>query len=201
MSAREPLRRAVFLDRDGTLNADSPDFVKTVDELHVFPEAGPALARLSRAGFALVVVTNQSGIARGKTTLAEVTRMHEKLRAALASHGVALLGIEVCPHGPADGCACRKPLPGMILAACARHGIDPARSYMVGDRATDVEAGRRAGCATVLIRAAEGGASWAEAAAGPDVARADLVVSGIAEAAERISSAPQPREGRACSGD
>lgn len=171
-------RRAVFLDRDGTLNVDSPDYVKSADELHVLPEAGPALARLRRAGFLLVVISNQSAIARGLTTAAELARMHETLSRALAAAGGALDDILFCPHGPNDACACRKPAPGMILEACARHGIDPARSFMVGDKETDVEAGRRAGCRTVLL------------APTPPATLADYVARGIAEAAEWILGSP-----------
>jgi D-glycero-D-manno-heptose 1,7-bisphosphate phosphatase len=170
------LRRAVFLDRDGTLNLDSPDYVKSAEELLVIPEAGPALARLARAGFLLIVITNQSAIARGKTTEQELARMHEKLSRTLAAAGAPLHDIVWCPHGPKDACKCRKPLPKMILDACVRHGIDAAQSFMVGDKETDIEAGRRAGCRTVLLAAIppSGGT------------RADHTASGITAAAEWI---------------
>lgn len=170
-------RRAVFLDRDGTLNADSPDFVKSVAELHVYPEAAPALARLAAAGFELVVVTNQSGLARGLFPPAELERIHEALRARLSP--VRLLDIVLCPHHPDDRCSCRKPLPGLIDEACRRHGLDPARSFMVGDRESDVLAGERAGCTSVLV-AREGA---------PPATRARWVVRDLAEAAARILEA------------
>ena len=146
-------RRAVFLDRDGTINQDSPDYVKSLAEFRIFDAVPDALRRMRDAGFVLVLITNQSGIARGLMSRDEVERMHAHLRAELERAGAPLLDVALCPHAAGDACRCRKPLPGMIEEQCARHGIDARRSWMIGDKETDVEAGRRAGCRTILLAA------------------------------------------------
>jgi D-glycero-D-manno-heptose 1,7-bisphosphate phosphatase len=180
---RDQPRRAVFLDRDGTLNEDSPAYIKTEVELHIYPETPVALARLHAAGFALVLVTNQSAIGRRLTTAAEVERIHDRLRAVLGAQGVPILDIMICPHLPEDGCPCRKPLPGMIEEACARHAIDALRSFMIGDKESDIEAGARAGCRTALI------------ARGPQLVapgRANHVCRDLSAAAEWITRTAPP---------
>lgn len=142
---------AVFLDRDGVLNAavvvdGRPHPPRSVDEMRLLPGVEDACARLRGAGFALVCVTNQPDIARGVTTAATVAEINEQLRRRLSLDAVA-----VCPHDDADGCACRKPKPGLIRDAAALLGLDLERSVVVGDRWRDIEAGRQAGCRTVLI--------------------------------------------------
>jgi histidinol-phosphate phosphatase family protein len=146
-----PARPAVFLDKDGTLVQDVP-YSADPARLRFTPRALPALRRLRDAGYALVVVSNQPGLALGRFSAAEF----DVLRAALQDKlwregGVALDGFYVCPHAPEAGCDCRKPAPGLLLRAAAALGLDPARSWMVGDILNDVEAGRRAGCRTVLL--------------------------------------------------
>jgi len=143
--------RAVFLDRDGVLNAavirdGLPYPPRSVDEVEILPGVEEACTRLCGAGFDLVVVTNQPDIARGTQTLEAVHRINEGLLAALPLDEVV-----VCPHDDADGCDCRKPRPGMLVAAAQRRGIDLSASFMVGDRWRDIEAGIRAGCRTLLI--------------------------------------------------
>jgi D-glycero-D-manno-heptose 1,7-bisphosphate phosphatase len=144
-------RPAVFLDRDGVVNrapvrAGRPTSPAGVGELEVLPGVPEACARLRAAGFALIVVTNQPEVARGRLSREVVEAIHDCLRRRLP-----LDDIRVCYHDDADGCACRKPKPGMLLAAARDWGIDLARSVMVGDRWRDIEAGRRAGCRTVFI--------------------------------------------------
>ena len=144
-------RRAVFLDRDGVLNRavvreGRPYPPASAAELEIDPEAPRILAELKRAGFLLLVATNQPDVARGAQTRAEVEAIHRALRQALPLDGVL-----VCWHDDADACGCRKPAPGLMVEAGARYGIDLARSFLIGDRWRDVEAGRRAGCATVWI--------------------------------------------------
>ena len=138
---------AVFLDKDGTLVVDVPYNVDPA-RIELAPFARDAAQALHAAGYALVVVTNQSGIARGlfdaKALLPVKARLAELL-------GVPLAGFYHCPHGTDDGCACRKPAPGMLLEAAANLGIDLTRSWMIGDILNDVEAGRRAGCRTILV--------------------------------------------------
>jgi len=151
-----PRRRAVFLDRDGVINRavvrdGVPHPPERMEELEILPGVPEALARLRDAGFRLVVVTNQPDVARGTQRREVVDAMHAALAAALP-----LDDIRVCDHDDRDGCACRKPKPGMLEAAARESGVSLPASYMVGDRWRDVEAGRRAGCRTVFINRAYG---------------------------------------------
>jgi D-glycero-D-manno-heptose 1,7-bisphosphate phosphatase len=145
------MRRAVFLDRDGVLNQavlragiSSPP--ASVDELHILPGVPNACALLKGAGFLLIVVTNQPDVARGSTALETVEAINQKIRLNLP-----LDDIRVCYHDDNDKCACRKPNPGLLLQAASDWKIDIGASFMVGDRWKDVEAGKRAGCRTILI--------------------------------------------------
>lgn len=150
------MSRALFIDRDGTL-VEPRHYPKAPEDLVLYPIA-PFLRSLQNAGFLIVVVTNQSGLARGLFTGVELDDMHEHLRWELATKGVTLDGIYHCPHHP-DGtvpelsiaCSCRKPKPGMILKAAHDLDIDLGRSWFIGDILDDVEAGWRAGCRTVLV--------------------------------------------------
>lgn len=141
-------RAAVFLDKDGTLVDDVPYNVDP-DRIVLARGAYAGTAALHRAGYALVVVTNQSGVARGLFGEDALVGVEAKLRALLAPTPIA--GFYFCPHGPDDGCDCRKPLPGMLLRAAAELDIDLRASWMIGDILNDVEAGARAGCRTVLV--------------------------------------------------
>ena len=148
-------RAAVFIDKDGTLIENVPYNVDP-QQLRFMPHAPAALAALSEAGYALVVVTNQSGLARGLFTRAQFVALQAALERGLAEQaGVVLTDLVLCPHAPgADGrpaCLCRKPSPGLLLRAALRHRIDLSRSWIVGDTLDDVEAGRRAGCRGILF--------------------------------------------------
>lgn len=144
------LKPAVFLDRDGVINQDSPDFIKTTDELSIFDYAPAAGARLYSAGFLIVIITNQSGIGRGLITLENLQRMNEKVEEAFEDAGARVEAIYHCPHLPEDGCACRKPSPVMVLTAAREHNIDLTASYFVGDKPADIICGAAAGCKTIL---------------------------------------------------
>jgi D-glycero-D-manno-heptose 1,7-bisphosphate phosphatase len=161
MSDRAPaargLRPALLLDRDGTLIAETGHRAG-VAGLRLLPGVATALLQARRAGFLLILVTNQSGIARGLLSEADAAAVHAALQQRLARRGVALDGIYLCPHHPQAGeppyrvdCSCRKPRPGLLLRAADEHGIDLGRSFMLGDQARDVQAGRAAGCRTVLL--------------------------------------------------
>jgi len=144
-------RRAVFLDRDGVLNEavvrdGKPYSPAGLNEVVIPADVPEALRGLRAAGFALIVVTNQPDVARGIQPRAVVEEINAALRAELP-----LDDIFVCYHDDSDGCACRKPQPGLLLQAAGEYRIDLARSFMVGDRWRDVEAGRRAGCLTVRL--------------------------------------------------
>lgn len=149
--------RAVFLDRDGTL-VHPRHYPSRPEELVLFDNIGPELCALQEAGFRLVVITNQSGLALGYFTVEELGRMHEHVATELARLGVRLAGIYHCPHHP-DGvipaltmaCDCRKPQPGLLLQAAAELRLDLRHSWFLGDILDDVEAGTRAGCRTVLV--------------------------------------------------
>ncbi len=145
-----PASRAVFLDRDGTVIEDL-DYARDPDRVRLLPGAAAGLARLQAAGFQLVLVSNQSGIGRRIITPEQARAVHERLVAILAGEGIALQSVKYCPHAPWEGCDCRKPEPGMLIAASEELGLDLASSFMVGDKPSDVEAGRRAGCRAVLL--------------------------------------------------
>lgn len=169
-------RRAVFLDRDGVLNVAVHVDGKTyppadADSLVIAPGVGEAVARLRAAGYLCICVTNQPDVARGTRTRDNVDAMNEKVRTALA-----LDDLYVCFHDNADNCACRKPKPGMLLSAAEKWDIALADSWMVGDRRTDVAAGRAAGCRTVLIAAADDGASGADFVCGDLGGAASVIV-------------------------
>jgi D-glycero-D-manno-heptose 1,7-bisphosphate phosphatase len=145
------MTRAVFLDRDGVLNeaivrGGKPFAPGTIEEMIIPPGTAIALARLRQHNFRLIVATNQPDIARGCLTRERVDAMNAHLRSKLP-----LDAVEVCVHDDADKCGCRKPEPGLLLNAAKRDGIDLAKSFMVGDRWRDIEAGRGAGCRTILI--------------------------------------------------
>ncbi len=149
--------RAVFLDRDGTLITNR-HYGSDPDEIEFLGGVAEGLRALRAAGYRLVLVTNQSGVARGYFDEAAVAGMHDRLQRMLDEEGAALDGIEYCPHHPegtvepyAVECACRKPAPGMLKRAARKHGVDLSASWMVGDIAADVEAGKRAGARTILV--------------------------------------------------
>jgi D-glycero-D-manno-heptose 1,7-bisphosphate phosphatase len=141
---------AIFLDKDGTLIDDVP---YNVDPARMTLARGAAagVRRLSQLGYRLLVVSNQPGVALGRFDAAALEAVGQRLALLLEEQGARLAGFYYCPHGPDDGCACRKPQPGMLLRAAADHRVDPAASWMIGDILDDVEAGRRAGCRTILI--------------------------------------------------
>jgi D,D-heptose 1,7-bisphosphate phosphatase len=149
--------RAVFFDKDGTLVKDIPYNVDP-ELIQLTQDAGPALRLLREMDYRLFVVSNQSGVAKGIFDESALTPVHAKLTQLLREHNVELDGFYYCPHHPqgvrshyAVDCDCRKPKPGMLLRAARQHGIDLQSSWMVGDILHDVEAGKRAGCRTVLI--------------------------------------------------
>ena len=140
----------VFLDRDGTLNRD-PGYIKSPDQLELFAKVPEALASLKQAGAKLIIVTNQSGIARGLFSQNELEAVHMKLVQLLEAAGVSLDAIYVCPHHPDDGCDCRKPNRGMIDQAVREQRVDLDRSYVIGDQVRDMELARRIGARSILV--------------------------------------------------
>jgi D-glycero-D-manno-heptose 1,7-bisphosphate phosphatase len=171
------MRRAVFLDRDGVINRalvteGKPYPPSSLSELEILPGVRDALQALRAADYLLIVVTNQPDVARGKTPMAVVEEINRYLGKCLP-----IDEFRTCYHDSGDGCDCRKPKPGALLAAATKHNIDPAASYMVGDRWRDTEAGVRAGCKTIFI-------DYGYAERQPD--KADYRASSLMEAAQII---------------
>jgi D-glycero-D-manno-heptose 1,7-bisphosphate phosphatase len=173
MRRPEQRRPAAFLDRDGTINREV-QYLSHPDQLELLPGVGPALRRLREAGYLLVVVTNQSGIARGYFSDADLEAIHRRLAEQLAAHDVVLDAIYYSAAHPDDGDPCRKPGTGMITRAARELGIDLARSWMVGDKTVDVLTGRNAGLRTVLVKTGYGGTDGAFDVA-PDAVVDDLL--------------------------
>lgn len=177
-------RPAVFLDRDGTLN-EEVDYLGDPAQLVMIPGAAAAVARLNAAGIPVVVVSNQSGIGRGKYGWRDFAAVMSRMGTLLALENARLDAVYASPHhekGQGDYAVAdhpdRKPNPGMLWRAAEEHGLDLARSWMVGDKAIDLEAGRRAGCRVALVRTGYGAAA--------DGSCADLVAADLAEAVDRI---------------
>ena len=151
------LQRVVFLDRDGVINRDSPDYIKRVEEFEFLPGSLEALRHLAGCGFSVIVVTNQSGLHRGLFSPETLAEIHRRMCAAVQAQGGFIRDILVCPHLPAEGCECRKPRPGLLTAARSRYGIDFATAVMVGDSVKDIECARNAGVQrAVLVRTGNG---------------------------------------------
>lgn len=156
------LRPAVFLDRDGTINVEKSYLIDPA-EFEFIPGVPAALKRLQDAGFLLVVVTNQAGVGRGYFSLGDVGKLHDFMESLLAEEGVVLSGIYSCPHHPTEAvgqylqkCRCRKGEPGMLFQAARDLGIDLSRSFMVGDKEADIQAGSAAGCRSILVKTGYG---------------------------------------------
>lgn len=175
------LRKAVFFDRDGVINFKLPvdRYVRVPEEFRFIPGSIEALSMIKGMGFLLVLTTNQRGIGRGFINHVDVQRVHEFMQERLARSGASLDVLYYCPHDLDAHCSCRKPEPGMILAAAEEHGIDLSRSYMVGDSLSDIEAGSRAGTRTVCI-------------GGECDAAADMVFSNLLEFAHYLRSLNSP---------
>jgi histidinol-phosphate phosphatase family protein len=140
--------KAVFIDKDGTLIHDVPYNVEP-QCVRLVAGAGLALRFMKDAGYKLIVISNQSGIARSLFKERDLVPINQRIQRLLAAYDVEIDAFYYCPHGPGDHCECRKPRPGMILQAAKDHAIDPQISWMIGDILNDVEAGNRAGCSTI----------------------------------------------------
>lgn len=148
--------RLVILDRDGVINFDSPDYIKSPDEWVPIPGSIEAIARLHRHGVRVYVATNQAGIARGRLTEADLEAIHRKMRAAVVAAGGQIDGIQHCPHHPDAHCDCRKPAPGMLFAIEADAGMSIKGQPYVGDSLKDIRAAEAAGCEPILVLTGNG---------------------------------------------
>ncbi len=171
-------KRAVFLDRDGVIN-QSYGFrpPNNVSEFKLFPGVPEAIRHLNEAGFLVFVVTNQGGVGLGYMTEAELDEIHAKLRTEVAASGGYFDEIVACIHKPRAGCSCRKPQPGMLTTLAVKHQVDLSRSYMIGDRDVDIEAGLAAGTTTILIESDEA-----------TTVKADYICPSLLEASKLIVS-------------
>ncbi len=180
-------RRAAFLDRDGTLNVEV-NYLHRVADLVLIPGVGPAVARLNQAGWAVVVITNQAGIARGFYDADAVATLHDAINARIADDGAHLDAVYFCPHHPefSGACPCRKPAPGLLHTAARELNLDLKNSWLVGDTLGDLGAAAAAGCRSILVATGHGHASAARlgelgpaaqpAAVVPDLAAAVAVI-------------------------
>jgi D-glycero-D-manno-heptose 1,7-bisphosphate phosphatase len=192
------MRRAAFLDRDGTLVEDR-GYICDFAQVGFFPFAAAAVRQLNRAGYLVIVVSNQSAVARGICSEEQVVSLHQRLQAHFREQGADIAAFYHCPF-LADGQVAayrresplRKPAPGMLLQAAAEFGLDLEGSFMVGDKADDIEAGRRAGCRTVLVRTGFGGESEIRLMA--DGPRPDFVSDDLAAAAALIAASGVDRK-------
>ena len=148
--------RLVILDRDGVINEDSDDYIKTPDEWRPIPGSLEAITRLTHAGIQVIVATNQSGIARGLFNVDMLARIHNRMLDEIHHRGGEIEAIFFCPHGPRDGCSCRKPLPGLFHDIAARFKTSLSGTYAVGDALRDIEAARAAQALPVLVRTGKG---------------------------------------------
>lgn len=179
MTAASHPRKVVVLDRDGTIVVDR-DYLDDPAGLSFLPGAAEGLQRLYANGLRLVVITNQSGVARGRFDLNRLAQIHSRFNEMVSLAGAHLEGIYFCPHGPDEGCACRKPATGLLEQAASQLGFELSSVIVIGDKESDIELGRRVGAPTILIRA--------DTATGPGATAADFVVSDLRQAARVIAA-------------
>ncbi len=172
------MNKIIFLDRDGVINEDSPDYIKRPEEFFFIEKSPEAIALLNGFGWEVIVITNQSMIGRGMASLADLFGIFRKMNQGVEKAGGRIRDIFFCPHAPDQGCSCRKPLPGMLFAAAGLYDIDLASSCMIGDSAKDIVTGKGGGCRTTgLVLTGNGKSALAELAAenqSPDYVAADL---------------------------
>ncbi|MGE3295789.1 MAG: D-glycero-beta-D-manno-heptose 1,7-bisphosphate 7-phosphatase [Porticoccaceae bacterium] len=181
----------VILDRDGVINAESDQFIKNLDEWRPLPGSIDAIARLCRAGFQVVVATNQSGVGRGLIAPDALAAMHRELERLVNIAGGQLAGIFWCPHVPEDGCDCRKPRPGLLHRIASEFAIELAGIPAIGDSLRDLEAAVAVGCAPILVRTGNGVATEYALTSNPDARLHGLVVvDDLAAAADLLISRP-----------
>lgn len=160
-SVTGPRQPAVFLDRDGVINENRSDYVKSWEEFVFLPRSMAALRALAAGGAPTIVISNQAAIGRGLVARATVDAIHRRMGEAISAEGGRIDAVYYCPHHPAEGCDCRKPRPGLLLQAAAAYQIDLQRSYFIGDSIGDVEAALAVGCSPILALTGLGAAQLA----------------------------------------
>lgn len=172
VSRERPPKRAIILDRDGTIVLDH-GYLDDPARLEFLPGAAAALRQLSARGHPIVIVTNQSGVGRGRLSLASMHAVNERFMQMMREIGATVSGLYACPHAPEDDCACRKPKPGLLLDAAAELGFTPAQSVVIGDKSSDIALGRNVGAITMLL--SDDGRASDGAPAQPDFFIRDLL--------------------------
>ena len=145
------MKKAIFLDRDGVINLEKKDYVKSIKEFQIIDNVPKAIATLKEKGFLVIVITNQSAINRKLLTVELLNKIHNHLQKILKDNNTSIDYFYFCPHRPDEKCKCRKPSPGMILKAAQEHNIDMNQSFMIGDSLTDIQAAKKAGCEGILL--------------------------------------------------
>lgn len=171
--------KTVFLDRDGVINRDRPDYIKHLGEFVFLPGALEAIIRLAEAGLEVIVVTNQAAIGKGLMEEADLVRIHDYLLREVERRGGRIRAIYCCPHRPEDNCSCRKPEPGLLRRAAEELGLCLEECYLIGNRGSDIIAGKAVGCITLFVKASN-------AMEDPTVLSPDAVVANLSEAADWI---------------
>ena len=144
--------KAIFLDRDGVLNKNRNDYVKSINELEIFSNIAEEISKLKMKGFLIIVITNQSAVNRKIITIKELEEIHLIIQKFLMKSNTSIDKFYFCPHRPNENCDCRKPKPGLILQAMNEFSINASKSWMVGDSKTDIQAGEKAGCKTIFLK-------------------------------------------------
>lgn len=184
---------AIFIDRDGVINRNRDDYVKSWEEFEFIPGVVEALARLAERGHSVFVVTNQSIIGRGIVGRQTVDEIHERMMEEIEKRGGRIEAVMVCPHQPRDGCSCRKPMPKLFVEVGRRWGINLEDAYLVGDFSTDLEAARAVGCTPILVRTGRG--QRALRTMPPQLKKECLIVHNLARAADIIEERERNKNG------
>ncbi len=177
------MKKLIILDRDGVINQDSDDFIKSPDEWIPIPGSLDAIAKLNKAGFIVVVATNQSGVGRGYFTLEILKKIHQKMQDELKKHGGLVDKIYFCPHTPEYHCECRKPKSGLFTQIQQDYAVDFQQTYCIGDSKRDIQAGLTAGCKNILVLTGHGKDTLD---ANPTMIKKIIVKNDLAEAVEFI---------------
>ena len=183
----------IFLDRDGVINENREDYVKSLEEFVPLPGAIESIRRLSDHGHPIFVVTNQSAVGRGLLSPQTLEDIHQRMKRLVEEQGGRITAVYVCPHAPWDNCSCRKPKPGLLKQAAADFDLDLEDAILVGDAYRDIEAGNEVGCRTILVRSGQG-AQEQRANEGHRV-QPDYVVGDLREAVSLILSGEELRRG------
>ena len=185
MTGQKNMKNVVFLDRDGVINRDSPNYIKSWSEFEFLPGSLEALKQLKLNGFPVIIITNQSAIHRKMISKEDLDAIHDMMKKIVQSNGGEIKDIFYCPHIPEDMCDCRKPKPGLICRAEKRYRIDLETSIMVGDSAKDIECARNAGCGSAIL-VKTGNGVMAEKILKEKMIHPDVIVRDLLEAVNWI---------------